>query len=469
MPSTRPKTKPSPKASNAAAKGRERRIPRLREQCQKGFDTLCVLLNRAGHGAILEPIKDIKDVDEVLRKHPEVVPTMLTAAWELRGEKQFAELFRHAETGELVSERDQPIAPCGRTYNEVVQAHLYGAARLYLEHLERRWARSRARQAEAEYHEEQKEKRSTLTGRLFGSIKELTSDAPNFTTDQYRPDYPGYGIYERIKPLLTSVDHFKLIPLYGKLQTRQVDALGDLLLYFTDRRDLEALTRLSAEDIAQAKGFSRIFAEAKLGVSMNPGRMATAKAKTKSADPEQEAADAAKRAQLPKEERRMFDLLLTRYLDCLPALKSAGVGAETTLRRLTPVFGDDVFALFRSEQELSNAINCPEFILKIIGISARRLSQPVAQSLGQIQNKDITRDLLGLALETFPREDFEFHISDDSRRQIWTSLPAKFNNKYSYQADAPDGSTNLRNYENLTTVCEGIFECLRTGRVDKLN
>jgi hypothetical protein len=465
MPTTQPKTaKPS---TSSKDKGKERRVPRLREQCQQGFDTLRVLLTRAGHGALLEPIKDIEAVDDVLRRHPEVVPPMLTAAWELREEKLFADLFRHKETGELVSDRDQPIAPCGRTYNEVIQAHLYGAARLYLERLEKRWARSRARQAEVEYREVREQERSTLGGRLLGSLKELTSDQPTFSGEQFRTEYPGYGMYERIKPLLNSVEQFRLIPLYGKLQTRQVDALGDLLGYFTNERDLEALVRLNAEDIAQARGFARAFAEAKLGVSMNAGRMAANRSKGPT-DPDQEAEEAAKRAQLPKEERRMFDLLLTRYLDCLPALKEAGTGAETTIRRLTGIFGDDVFALFRDETELSNAINCPEFILKIIGVSARKLSQPVAQSLNQIQNKDITRDLLGLALETFPRADFEFHISDQSRRQIWNVLPAKFNNKYNYQADAPDDAPSLRNYENLTTVCEGIFECLRTGRVDKL-
>lgn len=456
-----------PKSAAPSAKGKERRVPRLREQCQKGFDTLRVLLTRAGHGALLDPIKDIVEVDEVLRRHPEVIPPMLTAAWELRQEKLFAELFRHKETGELVTDRNQPIAPCGRTYNEVIQAHLYGAARLYLERLEKRWARSRARQAEVEYKEAREQERQTFGGRLLGSLKELASDQPTFSAEQFREEYPGYGMYNRIKPLLNSVEQFRLIPLYGKLQTRQVDALGDLLGYFTNERDLEALVRLNAEDIGQARSFARAFAEAKLGVSLNAGRMAANRSKT--TDPDKEAEEAAKRAELPKEERRMFDLLLTRYLDCLPALKGAGTGAESTIRRLTPIFGDDVFALFRDETLLSNAINCPEFILKIIGISARMMSQPVAQSLNHIQNKDITRDLLGLALETFPRAEFEAHISDPDRFPIWNALPAKFNNKYNYQADAPDDASSLRNYENLTTVCDGIFECLRTGRVDKLD
>lgn len=449
------------------AQGRERRVPRLREQCQTGFETLCDLLERAGHGNVIEPIKGLSAVDDVLRHHPEVVPTLLTAAWELRSEKQFRDLFLHLETGELVENRTQPIGPCGKTYAEVIQAHLFGAARLYMERLEKKWATARARQAAAEYQREQEKKRQTLAGRLIGGLKELTSEPPDFSPDQFREEYPGYGLYDLIKPYLNSEKQFRLIPLYGQLQTRQLEALGDLVAYFNEPRDLENLVRLSAEDIAQAKGFSRIYAEAKLGVSRSPNRMVPQR-NAKGRDPAEEAEEQAKLKQLPAEERRMFDLLLTRYLDCFPALKKAGTGAETTIRRLTSVFGDDVFALFRDQQELSNAINCPDFILKIIGVSARVLPPEVAASLVHIQNKDITRDILSLATETFPRQELEQYLSAEDRRSIWFALPAKFNNNYNYQADAPPESHSLRNYENLCTVCEGLFESLRTGRIDKI-
>lgn len=447
--------------------GRDRRVPRLREQCQEGYELLTPLMERAGYGSIVEPLKSLETVDDVLRRHPEVVSTLLTAAWELRSEKQFCHLFKHKDSGEIVDSKDDPIAPCGRTFNEVVLAHLYGAARLYLDRLEKRWAVTQARQAENEYRQAQERKRKTLTGRLFGGLKELAVEQPTFSADDYRADYPSYGLYDRIKPYLTSIDQFRLIPLYGKLQTRQIDALGDLLSFFTQKRDLEALARLSAEDIAQVKGFSRAFAETKLGVSANAGRMGNSRGK--SHDPEQEAEDAAKRAKLPQEERRMFDLLLTRYLDCLPALKDAGNGAETIIRRLTPIFGEDVFTLFRSPLDLQNAINCPDFMLKIVGTSARKMAPQVAESLSHIQNKDITRDILNLAMQTFPRDELEAYMSDESRRPVWFSLPAKFNNNYNYQADAPGDSNTLRNYENLTTVCEGIFESLRTGRFDNLS
>lgn len=449
--------------------GRERRIPRLREQCQIGYEILCPLLQRAGHGAVIEPIKGLDNVDDVLRRHPEVVATLLTAAWELRGEKQFRDLFLHQETGELVSDRTQPIGPCGRTYDEVIMAHLYGSARLYMERQERRWATARARQATAEYQQEEEKKRQSLTGRLLGSIKELASGTPTFTADQFRSEYPGHGLYERIKPLLNSDRQFRLIPLYGQLQTRQVEALGDLLAYFTEPRDLENLIRLNAEDIAQAKGFARIYAEARLGVSRSPNRMAQQRPASKQQrDPAEEAAEQAKLKQLPQEERRIFDLLLTRYLDCFTALKKAGTGAETTIRRLTPVFGEDVFALFRDEKELSNAVNCPDFILRVIGVSARAMTPELAASLTHIQNKDITRDILTLAMETFPRADLERFFTAEDRRAIWFELPAKFNNNYNYQADAPADSGSIRNFDNLRTVCEGLFESLRNGRAEKL-
>ena len=139
--------------------GAERRTPRLREQVQIAYDLLCDLLGRAGYEGLLAQLKGLDTVNEVLRHRPEIVPLLQKAAWELRHEKKFSQLFLNQETGAVVEDRDEPIAPCGRTFAEVEQAHLYGSARLFFDRLEVEFATRQARDAEREWKKEQAKKR----------------------------------------------------------------------------------------------------------------------------------------------------------------------------------------------------------------------------------------------------------------------------------------------------------------------
>lgn len=444
--------------------GRERRVPNQRERCQLGYDLLRTLLGRAGRGDLLKQLDGVDDVDDVLRFQPAYVPLLLNAAWELRGEAKFAELFLHAETGVPVQTRDEPIAPCGRTFNEVIRAHLYGAARLYFLRLEKDWAEARAREERRRWQREQDKKRATLGGRLAVGLQELAGKPRTFDPDDFRPDYESFGLYEALKPHLEHEWQFRLVPLYARLSTRQAQAYDDLIQFFRTPKDLEVAVKVRSEEISMARGYARAHAETLLGIepaslSRGPGR----------ASRDEDPAEAArKRDAALKEERRIFDLLLTRHLDCLEILKGMGAGADAALRRLTRIFGEDVWPVLRDDEQRTNALNCPDPFVKVLGTSCRAVPPALATILGQIQDRVLTRDILTMALERFPREELEVYLSDPERRPIWNQLPAKFNNNYNYQPDAPKDSGNAKNRENLKMVCEGIFTSLAKGHVEKV-
>ncbi len=438
-------------------KGAERRVPRLREQVQIAYDLLRDLLRRAGYEGLLAQLQGLDTVNEVLRHRPEIVPLLQKAAWELRHEKKFSQLFLNLNTGEIVEDRDEPIAPCGRTFAEVEQAHLYGAARLFFDRLELEFATRRARAAEKEWKKEQAARRKSVAGRLVSGLRDLTQDPPRFNADDYRADYPGRGLYNVLKPHLRHDWQFRLIPLYARLRTRQAEAMDDLITFFTEPRDLETVVSLKAEDIAQARGFARAYAEAITGVQ-RAGRLAR---QPSGEDAEEQAA---KLQAAQEEERRVFDLLLTRHVASLDPLRAAGAGAEATVRRLAPVFEDEVFALFQTPDQLDNAINCPDFMLRLIGTAARACPPSVSAAFTQIKDRDLAKDLLRLTVEEFPHVELEALLGDPSRLPIWNALPGKFNNNYRYQADAPTDSATLHNLDNLRTVAAGLFDSLRTGR-----
>jgi hypothetical protein len=435
--------------------GAERRVPRLREQVQIAYDLLRDLLGRAGYETLLAELEGLDSVNEVLRRRPESVPLLQRAAWELRHEKKFSALFRNQATGAVVEGRDEPIAPCGRTFAQVEQAHLYGAARLFFERLELDFAKRQAKaEAKAWRKERAEQKKKGLARRLVGGLKGLAAEAPRFDPDDYRTAYPGHGLYAVLKVHLNHDWQFHLIPAYARLGTRQAEALGDLIGYFTEARQVEMVAGLTAQDIGQARGFARAYAEATCGFSH--GRRGDGGTEDQMA----------RLAALHKEERQAFDLLLTRYLDCLPPLRDAGPGAEATVRRLAPVFKEEVFALFKDPTALENAVNCPDLVIDIIGASARCCPPAVSRALGQIQDKALTRDLLVLAMETLSPEEIEVYLADPVRLPIWDALPGRFNNSYRYRADAPEDSTTARNLDNLRMIAGGIFDSLRRGRTD---
>lgn len=438
---------------------RERRSPGLRERCQEGYLLLRTLLERAGMGKLVEPVKGIDVVDDVLRTKPEIVPTLLTTAWGLRGEKVFQPLFLHQKTGAPVTSQKDPIAPCGRTFQEVMQAHLYGAARLYFDRLEREWAAQRARQAEAKWKKQQQDKKKSLTGRLMSNLRDIAAEDQAFEPARFRSSYQGYGLYTVIRDHLKEDWQFRLIPLYATMTPRQAEALGDVLTWFREPKELEVLLKLDTADISLARSLARLYSEAIFGLSRNPD--------TRRMDADELETYRQRVAQAAKEERKTFNALLTRHIHAMPALKETGAAIEQITRRLAPVFRDAFWDLFKDPTALNNAVNCPDFILKVIGVSARALPPRVGTVLTQIQNRDLTRDILVLALERFSREDLESYLSDPERFPLWNYLPAKFNNVYRYQADAPSDSNTLRNFENLKLVCEGYFDSLKSGRADR--
>lgn len=440
--------------------GRDRRIPNQRERCQLGYDLLRKLLARSDRADLLKQLEGLDDVDDVLRFQPAYIPLLLNAAWELRSDSKFSNLFLNAETGKLVDSRDEPIAPCGRTFNQVMQAHLYGAARLYFQRLEKDWAAARAREEQRRWKVAQDKKRATLTGRLAVGLKELAGAPKAFDPNDFREDYEGFGLYEALKPHLQYEWQFRLVPLYARLSTRQAMAYDELIQFFRTPRELEVALKVRSEDVSMARGYSRAHAEALLGIE--PGRT------RRSGSDEDPAEAAARREQAFKEERRVFDHLLTRHLDCLEPLKAMGSGADAALRRLTRIFRDDVWSVLRDETQLRNAMNCPDHFVAVIGPSCRAMPPEIATILGQIQDRVLARDILRLAMERFPRNELEAYLSDPDRKPIWNQLPAKFNNNYNYQPDAPRDSSNAKNFENLSMVCDGIFTSLKKGHVEKV-
>lgn len=455
------KKKAAPAAASAADK--ERRIcPELRIQAQKGYEVLLDLLEKAGHADFIEKLGNRRRVDDVLADLPEAVPALLDMGWELRDSPKFRPLFQAQDGGGTVQDRTTPVAPCGRTFDEVVRAHLMGATRIYLDRLERAWAEKEAKREAKRHAKEEAEERKSLGGRLSVATRKLISGDPTFDARDFRDRYPGHGVYGIIKPYLREEWQFSMVRAYGRLRTKQAEALGSLLTFFKTPEELEPVLALKSADISVVRGVARAFAEVKLGVRDGTG----GKSRSKTSAAEQRKLDEME-PQIAALEMSTFEDLVTHHSKGLETILKQGASVDGLVRRLTPIFGDEVWLLFGEPHRLRNVMNVPEHVAPALGRLTQHVPPQISRMIEQIANRELGRDLMVFAAEEFGEDDFARFLNDEERLKIWQAIPGKFNNSFNYQPDAMAGQGSVRNAEDLRMVCAGLFESLRQGQLEK--
>ncbi|SDH11387.1 hypothetical protein [Roseospirillum parvum] len=450
-------------AERAPSDVREKRVPRLREQAQGAYELLVALLSRAGSQGMAADIAALPTVNDVMAQRPEMVGSLLELAWGLRTNKAFEPFFLSAETGQVVETKSQPLAPCGRTFHQIEIAHLQGAARLYFERCEIAWAERRARQARQRHAKDRAKAKGSLGGRLRTGMKELLGGQPEFDPQEFRAQYPGHGLYQQLKPHLKRPSQFKFITEYARLSRGQAERLGPLITALEDQAAVERLAQLKPEDISQLMGIARAHAAVLLKLD---NRVTKQRASAKpGARPQKQAPE------LTEEEARVLESkagevfvdLILHHMNALDGLRNAGTQAPTLVRRLTPIFGSRTWSLFADAKSLQNVIDTPDHLRKVLGPLMASFTPGMSRIFEQINDPEIAKDILVAAREHIPDPELVKLFNDPGLEPIWSSLPAKFNNNYRYQRDAPADSGLLRNYDNLSMVCKGIFESLRRG------
>ncbi|WP_041794299.1 hypothetical protein [Pararhodospirillum photometricum] len=426
---------------------------RIKGRVLQGFGALRQVLENAGRQDVARHLAAWASVDELLARSPELVPVLLNLAWEQRRDPAFGDLFLAEDGTGLAEAQDQPIAPCGRTFQQIVLSHLYASARLAFEAAEKEWATNEAKRARLQWRKEQKAARRSLM-RLLRKPRE-----PDFDPATFRLRAPMRGLYEAMKPYLLRPEQFGMVSAYALLSRAQVEVLGDLLPSFTKSEQIGYLAGLNEGDLYVLRRSARLFAEWKLGVR-RPKK--TARASPLPDDvPEISAEDEAK---LVAEESRVFRELMAKHHHAIEELRVMGANAEKLINLLAPVFGDGIWAILDDKRALANVVNTPEHLMEVLGPFCRYVSPALSEQWLQMNDQEIIKDILKFCRETFREKEFASYLVDPSRLVVWASLPSKFNNNFKYQRDAMK-SKLVRNEEDLRTVSAGIFESLRQGKV----
>jgi hypothetical protein len=448
-------------APAAEGGGAERRAsPTLRPTVQTTFERLRDTLRKAGRKEVLQAIGDLDRVDDVLRTYPAQVPTFLELAWQLRDQPDFVGFFHASDGSGPVTDRDTPISPCDLTFNQIVRAHLYGAARLVFERREREWAERRARkEASRRQKRRDQDARGSLSSRLMNPLKTMWEADSEVDPDQLRSLYPGHGLYAILKPYLRDPWQFAFIEHYARLSTAQARVLGHLIGYLRSLDMMETVVGLDVEELAVVRAACRAFAETHLHIKQDKGPRWEM-----SAEAAKERDEAEERIRV--QESITFDTILVRHPGALDAIRTLGLDVRPVVRRLTPIYGEDVWSVLDSPVSLENARRVPDHLLGVLGRLSHLVPPDISAILGHIRDHALAQDLLTFAREDFSDNELANYLSDPSRKPIWNALPAKFNNNYKYQRDARSGMGTLHNNENLRTVSTAIFHSLRLGQVE---
>lgn len=423
---------------------------RLRERLGQGLTILTELLEQGHHQGLGKRMVPYTNPVVLMTRAPETVLPLLRAAWELRDQPRLNQLFLEKEGGDdVVTSRDQPIAPCGRSFTDVVHFALRATAEAYFDRTESDWSIQQAQRDQQRWLEERRAEGNGIFRRLTRLVSKKAD--PVFDPAQYRPRAPMKDLFGPLEPYLVSHDQFGLLRCYCRWSPRKVETLGGLIHSLRDPDMIAFIGELGDEDLLFLKKCARSCVEA-----MNARPKVKKGEKPPPYQPKSE-------KQLDRQEAAMFADLLTNHLDLVPALLAMGRNADSSLRLFAPLYGTETWNVMQDPSSADNVINVPEDIQPVLGSLCRYVPPKLSRLWTQVNDVEIMKDILAFCRDEFPENEMAFYLSDASRYPIWASLPRLFNNQFNYQRDAAP-SKSLKNRDDLRAVVSGIFNALRTGK-----
>lgn len=172
-----------------------------------------------------------------------------------------------------------------------------------------------------------------------------------------------------------------------------------------------------------------------------------------------------------KETAGVFADILNNYVESIAFVEEHKAGAETVVRSLAPLFGEETWDVLSVPGAVENVINCPPTVAREIGRDTRYVDIQISTYISQLQYSDIGSDLLKIAKDKLSEEDFHRALSEKAAIKVWETVPGLFNNQFKYQHDAKSGGDkDIRNFKYLQAESEPIIrdivEALNKGDHD---
>ena len=427
---------------DTSAGGDRRSNGALREQAQAAFETLAGLFEELGDAGVATRLRELRTVESVMREEPLLVPMLLNSVWKLKDQDTLKDRLTNPETGEPVTDKQTPLGPCGRSFEDVQLSHLLGTARLYFKRCARDWAvRETARQTRV-YE-------AKIKSHLIKNVwRTVTKSHPTFTLSSVEKDYPGHGLYDAIKGHLLDQKQFKLLPVLSTLSAAHVLTLGESVRGISDQNALEGLRALQPGEVAVLLKCARAFAET---VLCHPDACVSYLTPRDGAGP------------LHTSDNRvetlagevLSHLVLNHRLRVNEVLTHQAV-AEDIVKKLAVSMGHDLWSVFASQEAVTNLSSVPATVAEGLGGFCQHISPDVADLFGGFSSLAVCRDLLLIALERHGEEMVKEWVESPSFLDLWPPVVASFPEGYKYSRDHEGEEFN--NWADLKQKAVQLFE-----------
>ncbi len=438
------------KATIQAEQQERRGSPEFRLRAQRGYSVLRKMITSHGSSEIGDDLKNRPMIEDIMRQKPELVGALLKSTWQLRSNENLAEFFKSAVTPEkVVDEQDESILPCDRTYESTVQAHLFGAARLYMRQKENDWVQQRVSRPE--------NLGKDAVGGFGNFFRKLVGMKPIVNENVVRESYPSRGLYETLKPYLLHEDQFKYVKAYAGLSTKGAAIIGDIFENLRSSAALKIACTLSPDALLNARGCARAYAESEIFAAVLKEEKEVARKRT----PKEMRRDSEIKSRIKQDTAVIFADILTNHVESLDFVERHKAGAEAVVRALAPLYQEETWSVLAEEGAVENVINCPPTVAKELGKDARYIDVQVSKYITQMHYPDIGRDIIAILRKNLDEDNFRRALQDEAAIKVWEAVPGKFNNQFKYQHDAKAGDKEIKNFKDLLSEAKPIIVEMR--------
>jgi len=374
----------------------------VREQAQKWFEALRThLRDQAAQNDIADKLQRWPRPEDVMRENPRLLPPLLAMVWRLRAEPGLAELFQ-TSAGTLAQTTAEAIVPSGKTFDEIVLAHLHGAARLYLERQEREWLAT-----ERERHKPTGLAASPLMVPVYKLMRQFGWNPD----EKLHANYPQRGLYPVLKPFLRHRRQFDLIEAYATLSTRSVNAMGPVVAGLQFDQAIRNLASLETAKCKFVTELARAFAEAVINHAAR------------------QAADGAPAVENSVSEIAGLALshLAADGLHLAKGAISVRECARDVVTKMCLPMGYDAWRVFANKAAVQNIAECPPAVAYVLGPDAGLLHKKTSDALAALKDQRAAQ-VVAVTLRDRPgRDAFVAWAGNPDCAPVWTRLVKELN------------------------------------------
>lgn len=388
----------------AEKKGGERRVNKpVREAAQKWFDALREhLAGDAAQTDVTERLKTWKTIEDLMADRPALLPAIFTMAWRLRDQPAFVDLFKSAD-GKPVEDTTKPIAPSGKSYDDIVLAQLQGAMRVYCYRQEQAWLA-----IEKERH---KPTGLATVGWLAPVLKLLKKP------DDQLANYQQRGLYLTVKPFLRHTSQFALIEAMATLPTSIASILSRTIVGLNNDASIRNLGALESRKCKFVTELAFLLAKTLVDE--------TAAAKAAGMPPP---APGFAPEPVPENSAEIAGRALSHLaVDGLHLAKATILHrdhARAVVTKMSAPMGYTLWGLFADGDAVANIAACPAPLAKIIGAEAARAQKKSSDAINSLPSPAHIEAAITALYAAGGREGLAAWITSPNCVSAWGRLAA---------------------------------------------